>query len=302
MAESLYFCYLDETGSDLGTPVVGSDSPPIFVVAGIVIPAGGVAQMTREFVAAKREYDPERFEDIPASERAREEVKGHKMFRVLAKGGGKQQAAAVAFLHETLDIVARLDGGLVGRFQVKVAGERFNTNAVYASSVAEIAGNFQKFLEARRARGMIWCDSRRYRDWDVAKVCPDCGKRVIFCERKDEPLNIPISRAVFAKKFGGEKDALPDVAEAPAFVNSENHAGIQIADLLCSALIGPIAAAHYRPESSRADPRALELRDRDGFGERMNKMQLRVQDDSGVVRGALTSGDHRSSAPLFQRV
>ena len=280
MAESLYFCYLDETGADGKSP----PGAPIFALAGFVVPAGEVGRMTREFVAAKRAYDPNRFKGVPVLESVQGEVKGHKLFRVLAEEIGKRQAPAAVFLRETLDIVARLGGGLVGRFWVKPKpeGERFNINAVYASSVAAIAGDFQRFLSARRARGVMWCDSRRHPGQPEAKP------------------NVPVSHAVFVQKFG-DKDALPGVLESPAFVDSKNHAGIQIADLLCSALIGPIAAAHYRAESRRADPRALELRDRDGFGERMNKMQLRVRDDSGVVRGALTSGDLRSSAPLFQR-
>ena len=293
--DALHFCYLDESGSELGRTITRAEMPPVFVLAGFIIPAAGAAQMTREFLAAKREYDPNRFQSASAVECLEKEVKGGALFgSLVGKGGEKQRARTLAFLRGVLDLLERLDARLVGRFRVKSLGQEFDAGAVYASCLTAIAGNFQHFLNARRARGIVWCDLRRR----PAKKCEDCGKPVFARGSAGEHLIAPVSRAVFVRKFGGKTDEYLRLLECPAFADSENHAGIQIADLLCSALIAPIAAAYYRPDSPKASKRFFELRDEEGFGERMNRMQLRVEE----LRGALTPADGGSSAPLFRPV
>lgn len=69
----------------------------------------------------------------------------------------------------------------------------------------------------------------------------------------------------------------------PTFGHSENHAGLQLADLVCSALLfpmavnaycaGAIASVHVRPEY-------VVLRDR--YAARLEALQHRVHDTSRV--------------------
>lgn len=289
--DSLHFCYLDESGSDLGRRMVFAQTRPVFVLAGFIVPADGAAQMTREFLAAKCAYDPERFRRLSVAGRMENEVKGSALLRrLLGQGGAKQRRQALAFLRDVFAALERLDARLVGRWSVKTPGKEFDADAAYASCLTAIVGNFEHFLAVREARGMVWCDLRRR----PAKHCEKCGESVIV-GKTGEQLIVPASRAVFERKFGGTTDDWPRLLECPAFADSVNHAGIQIADILCSALIGPIAAAYYRPDSPQADARIFALRDDEGFGERLSRMQLLVADG----HGGLTLAEGGSGAPLF---
>ena len=46
-------------------------------------------------------------------------------------------------------------------------------------------------------------------------------------------------------KFKAAGDAFPRLLEMPTFGHSQNHVGIQIADLLCSAFLFPMATCTF---------------------------------------------------------
>ena len=106
-----------------------------------------------------------------------------------------------------------------------------------------------------------------------------------FSDKQSARPNVPVSHAFFVGKFGSAEDAYPRIPESPTFADSENHAGIQIADLLCSAVAAPLATAVCRPDSPRADKRFLMLRNR--CGERMERMLFPYRDDEGIRRRGL---------------
>jgi hypothetical protein len=54
-----------------------------------------------------------------------------------------------------------------------------------------------------------------------------------------------VSHSIFTQKFKAEGDQYPRVLEMPTFGHSNNHVGIQIADLLASALLYPMATCAY---------------------------------------------------------
>jgi hypothetical protein len=93
------------------------------------------------------------------------------------------------------------------------------------------------------------------------------------------------------------------MAEVPLFAASNNHAGLQIADLLASALVFPMAVAAYgspNTASVHATPRYQEVRQY--FGARLRALQYRYRDETGRWRGGLVASDkaqQRTGSLLF---
>jgi len=57
--------------------------------------------------------------------------------------------------------------------------------------------------------------------------------------------NRGVSFSILTQKLSVTGDSRPRILEAPTFGHSENHAGLQVCDLLCSGLLFPIAAYTY---------------------------------------------------------
>jgi hypothetical protein len=64
------------------------------------------------------------------------------------------------------------------------------------------------------------------------------------------------------------------LVDMPVFGHSDNHAGLQIADLLCSAVLAPVACAvyggSYASWNSHCDSGFLDIRER--FGHRLERL------------------------------
>jgi hypothetical protein len=90
----------------------------------------------------------------------------------------------------------------------------------------------------------------------------------------------------------------------PTFGNSDNHAGIQVADILCSALLFPIAALSYclgHVHNLHVHPEYARLKQR--YGPRLLQRQFRYQDGTGRWQGGITVSDgiaHRNSVLMFR--
>lgn len=71
-----------------------------------------------------------------------------------------------------------------------------------------------------------------------------------------------------------------------------NHAGIQAADMICSAFLFPMAAYVYcQGHVNNIHIHLAYHRIRDMFGERLKRMQFRYQDAGQYWRGGVTVSD-----------
>src|SRR5262249_6432035 len=113
-----------------------------------------------------------------------------------------------------------------------------------------------------------------------------------------------VAHAVFTSKHREAGDDYPRIVELPVFGHSGNYAGIQIADLLCSALLFPLAVhsyctghitnVHTRPGYHILQPR---------YGERIEHLQHRSRDVASGRSGGLVVRDElegRSSWHLLR--
>ena len=95
------------------------------------------------------------------------------------------------------------------------------------------------------------------------------------------------------------------LVELPTFGHSENHAGLQICDILCSALLYPIACFAYctgHVTNVHFQPRAEQLRDR--YGQQLIALQYRYgNEQTGRYEGGIfvpDAIDHQSGSRMFR--
>lgn len=94
-----------------------------------------------------------------------------------------------------------------------------------------------------------------------------------------------VTHSVFTQKWRTGGDPYPALREVPLFAASDNHAGLQVADLVASTLVLPMAASAYGPRRSgpHYSPRYGEVRRI--FGTRVRDVQHRYRDETGRWRG-----------------
>jgi hypothetical protein len=163
---------------------------------------------------------------------------------------------------------------LTGRLIAKGIGVPMNRMAIYSATIQDVCRTFHHFLGTVHDDGIIIADSR------------------------NKEQNARVSHSIFTQKFKVGGDEHGRILEMPTFGHSENHAGIQIADLLCSALLFPMAvdayceghltSCHVRGSCYRV------LRTR--FGADLSHLQHRYQEPvTGNWRGGIRVEDRLSN-------
>ena len=167
-----------------------------------------------------------------------------------------------------------------GRIWIKEVGGQCDRVAVFGSSMQALCSYFQRYLVERDDVGLVIADSRT------------------------PPDNTAVSMSIFTQKFKVEGDQYERILEMPTFGHSENHVGLQIADLLGSALVFPMATAAYclgHVHNVHVDANFARLIER--YGSRLDALQFRYHDAAGKRRGGLTVNDRigkRNSRHLFR--
>ena len=186
---------------------------------------------------------------------------------------------SLGFMQKFLDLMENHGARLLTRLYVKPIGMPFNGRSVYTSAVQNLAADFQRLLDAEQTDGLMIMDSR------------------------NKPVNTNVSHSVFTQKFRTAGDAYARLVEMPVFGHSDNHAGIQAADMICSAFLFPMAAYVYcRGHVRNIHVNLQYYRIRDLFGERLKRMQFRYQDANQSWHGGITVSDgigHQRGGVLF---
>lgn len=127
-----------------------------------------------------------------------------------------------------------------------------------------------------------------------------------FCiaDSRDHLKNVSVAHSIFTQKFRASSTAYARMLELPTFGHSENHAGLQLCDIVCSALLYPIAAEVYctgHVSNIHVQPGAAALRQR--FGPAIKEMQFRYREPLGKWNGGIVVSDpigQRNASLLFQ--
>lgn len=275
----LRIAYLDESGDTAPLASATSLTPPVFVPAAVILKQTRIQPLTTDFLRLKQRYFPAL---MPRTghylDCVRTEIKGAEIRRDLRLGRKTLIRHHLGFLDQFMSLLEKHDAKIVGRVWIKGIGKPINPTALYTSSVQNICSYFHHFLEREDDVGFIVADSRT------------------------APQNSQVAHSVFTQKFSLHGDRYERLLEMPTYGHSENHVGLQVTDLLCSALLFPMAAFVYcsgHVTSVHVNPAYERLRAR--YGARLKRLQYRYSDGHRSIGGIMVCDEltRRSGVHLF---
>jgi Protein of unknown function (DUF3800) len=273
-------CYVDEAGCTGMLPSAATDIQPPIVFVAVVIDYSAIHQLTESFLTLKQKFFPGLF---PNRRRflsgILEEIKGADLRKQAIVFSRNSRRHAFGFLDGVLKIVELNNASIFGRVWVKGIAKPIDGRALYTSSIQSICSVFQNYLADTNDFGVVILDSR----W--------------------QSVNVQVAHSIFTQKFRFFGDAVDRIVDLPSFAHSNNHAGLQIADLIASALLFPISTLTYcsgHVTGLHVQPRYLMIKER--YKSRLHSCQYRYKEASGRMRGGLVVSDdlaHRHGGLLF---
>ncbi len=259
----MQFCYVDEAGSAELLTSNRPDSTPIFVLGGLIVPDHNQMELVWEFLQLKKRFRP-RLATQALSEVIRQEIKGSDLRADMRSDKRNRRRSAQMITGAVLNLVVKYDCQIVARVVVKEVNTPLNDTPLYSSALGWIATTFHARLDEADSTGLLILDSR-------TKV-----------------KNTPNVARITTQKYRTGGDPLRRLAEVPVFGHSDTHVGLQIADIVTSAILFPAACsafcsgltwnthAHVRYESAR-----------EWFGATVKARQYRYQDGAGLWKGGI---------------
>ena len=281
----MYICYMDEAGCTGYLPQANTNIQPVFVLSGLIVDSDNISTLTREFINLKTRFMPKVANDLKHPlDIAKIEIKGAEDLRTpIRKGGRNKERRTTWFLDKVISLLKSNECQIISYIYIKKPKNPFDGNALYTKYVQDIHRGFQRFLEDKDSKGIIIADSRT------------------------PTLNARVSHSVFTQKHKVVGDEYSNCIEAPTFGHSENHILLQITDIICSALIFPIASYSYctgyiqNPYHVNSRYEILKDRYADSF---LREESFRFHDGERY-RGGITVHDqigHRSSRTFFSKI
>ena len=209
------------------------------------------------------------------------EIKGADIRSNATRGTPRQRRHAIGFLDRILGLLQHHDAKLVARIWVKGIGLPFDATSVYTSSIQGICSYFEHYLTQTN------------------------GTEICIADSRNKFKNVSVSHSIFTRKFSSAAPSYQRLVELPTFGHSDNHAGLQICDIVCSSLLYPIACFAYctgHVNNVHVQPRAADLRRR--YGEQLKALQYRYQNSVTVrYEGGLVVSDaiaRRNGSLMFR--
>lgn len=268
----MHIMYIDESG-DLGSmpaaPNQQGNDQPVLIIGALIVEAAKLDDLTQDFLALKSQFFPGlAYPSANHLDKIIPEIKGSELRRSAIRGSKRASRHAIGFLDKLVALLAKHDIKLLARIWIKELGQPFNGRSVYTSSIQSLYTTFDTFLDENDSFGFCVADSRDYLK------------------------NVNVAHSVFTQKFRASAGSYKRILELPTFAHSQNHAGIQICDIVCSALLFPIATHAYCTgfvDNIHVQLGAASLQAR--FGSQLRALQYRYQPPMGKWRGGVTVSD-----------
>ena len=217
----MFICYIDESGG-FEAPNLNLSATPLMVLAGLIIEERRMLHLTADYLQSKARFFPH--PTVPPGHwlgHILRAVKGGTIRSKLRSTSRNQRRHAMGFLTHTMDLLEKHHVRLIGRVWIKGRDEGLDPQASYTYAILDIARHFEQFLAVRNLKGLMICDGRMHNQDAV------------------------VSHSMFTQKMRQSGDAYPHIVESPVFGSSKNHAGLQLADLVASAFLFPLASRTY---------------------------------------------------------
>lgn len=260
----MHVCYLDEAGCTGAMPNNNSPIQPVFVLGGLFVEESKIFPMTHDLLALKQRFYPNL---LPAKSLYHDwmalEIKGSDLRRKARSTNRNDRRFSYQAIAAGLKILKDADAKVVAHVYSKGIGKPFVGSSVYTSAVQSTCIAFQHYLNSSSSRGILIADSRNK------------GK------------NANVSHSIFTQRYSTAGDPYPALLEVPTFGHSDNHAGLQMMDFICSALLFPIAAevvmSQHLTDKTHVSPYYLKLRER--FGQDIDNLQYHYSDKKRKRQG-----------------
>jgi hypothetical protein len=271
----LLIAYVNECGCSGELPSADSPVMPLLTIAGFAAPATGIERLTVGLAEWKLRFFPGLCRDLADPlDSILVEIEGAELRRLARRSKKSARFAAVA-LGGLLDLLEAEEARLLGRVWIKGIDEPFNRRAIFSTSLQTILGGLGNLCARRGTNGIALLASG------------------------DRSPKETLSQQLFSRKFASPRGGLERLAELPSFAHPANHAGLQLAGLLCSALLFPLAAYSFCRGYVRNPTHVSEaygpLKER--LGARLEKLQHRYQDGDGKWLGGITVSDQMGGRP-----
>lgn len=275
---------MDDAGElgALSNPPQHNDQP-VFALSLLMVNQNRLSALVPDFLQIKRNYYPGTI--LPASHflaAVLHEVKGADLRRDIATGTRNKARHATRFLAEVVDLCIQSDVKLISKVLIKQVGQPIDATAVYTASCQSLFKTFDLYLSSLDEVGFCIADART------------------------KGLNVPVAHSIFTQMFSAKLAHYPRIMELPTFGHSDNHVGVQLCDLLTSAIIVPVAAHTYcsgHIANVHVQPGYSKIRAR--FTTKLQHLLFRYQDTKQIWRGGLTVNDsiaHRPSSEMFKNI
>lgn len=266
-------CYIDESGCPNVLQQTGNpDITPLFVVTAVFFDLDDLPEITGEFTFLKQKHfwPNKSWHDCMHTV-----YKGSEIRRAARSDYLPDQQRNFRFLRRVMRLLHKKEAKIVSMAYIKGVGKTFNGVAVYTSAVQAILSFFQRYLEETNDKGIAIADSR------------------------EKSQNEKVSHSVFTKKFSAQR-AYSNLVEMPLFSHSDNHVGLQLADIICSGLVFPIASYSYcralAGDTPHVSNRFYHLKKR--FIRDIKDLEYRFETSRGYNGGIVVSNFLDDKGPL----
>lgn len=268
-------CYIDEAGCTGALPSANSDIQPTLVIVGVIIDYSKLHGLTNDLIELKQTFFPKALPTTATHlDWIQSEIKGADLRKRACANSRNQVRHTFGVMEKFTTVVDRAEAKIVGRVWIKGIAGPMNGVPVYTSSIQSIYSDFQRYLAQSGDYGIVVADSRL------------------------QHLNTQVAHSVFTQKFKGTGDSYDRIIELPAFSHSDNHAGLQVSDLLASAFVTPIAINTYcegRVFSVHIRPKYHVIKSK--YRTWIKALQYRYDEASGRTRGGLIVSDGLTKRP-----